>query len=346
MAKRKRLTAPDADTLKEMESGFAAKPALETKNMAPISQIAGETASAAADLVQQDRETAAVLSKAVSDGLLAITIPLDQIDRNFVARDRMEQDAEAMEELKASIRKSGQRTPIEVVKTDEGYGLISGWRRLSALQELAVETGQGAFDTVKAFVREPLEAAASYLNMVEENEVRENLSHYERGRIAVVAAGQGAFASVEDAVDHLFSAASKAKRSKVRSFAMIHETLGDLLTFPMELTERTGLKLAKLLRENGSERFRAALDGLVPSSPAEELRALEAAFEAPSGDKKSRAGGRPKTIQPLEDVETKSGLVVKAAKLERGFQIFMQGRVVPKHKLERIQRQVARMLDQ
>lgn len=51
--------------------------------------------------------------------------------------------------------------------------------------------------------------------MVEENEVRANLSHYERGRIAVLAAEQGHFTHVEEAVARLSGAASKAKRSKI-----------------------------------------------------------------------------------------------------------------------------------
>ena len=51
-----------------------------------------------------------------------------------------------------------------------------------------------------------------YLDMVEENEIRANLTHYERGRIASVAVGQGVFADIDAAVNHLFASASKAKR--------------------------------------------------------------------------------------------------------------------------------------
>ena len=44
------------------------------------------------------------------------------------------------------------------------------------------------------------------------------LSHFERGRIAVIAANQGAFANTEDAVNRLYATGSKAKRSRcVRS---------------------------------------------------------------------------------------------------------------------------------
>ena len=60
----------------------------------------------------------------------------------------------------------------------------------------------------------------------------------------MLVAGQGHFADVEEAVARLFGAASKAKRSKIRSFALVHEELGDMLAFPEELTEKGGLRLA------------------------------------------------------------------------------------------------------
>lgn len=106
--------------------------------------------------------------------------------------------------------------------------------------------------------------------MVEENEVRANLSHYECRGIAVPAAEQGHFAHVEEAVARLFGAASKAKRSKIRSFAMVHEELGDMLAFPEELTEKNGLRLAAALRQGVEGELRAALAAQSPSDGASE----------------------------------------------------------------------------
>ena len=276
MAKRKRLTAPDAEALKELETGFATKPmtglGLETKSMAPIAKVAGEAAAMAehGDRVEnaQNRADAKELQAARAGGLLAQEIAISDIDIDYVSRDRVVQDADAMEELKSSIKANGLRTPIEVVQTADGYGLISGWRRLAALQALSMET-------VKAFVREAQESAEIYLNMVEENEIRADLSHYERGRIVVVAVAQGVYTDVAEAVNHLFASASKAKRSKVRSFAVIHEALGDLLQFPTELTEKAGLKLAKALREGDLKPFRVALAENTATDGVGEWGALE-----------------------------------------------------------------------
>lgn len=63
-------------------------------------------------------------------------------------------------------------------------------------------------------------------------ELRAALSPYERGRIAVIAAQQEIFANTEAAVAGLFSAASKAKRSKTRSFSLNFEEMGTCWNFP------------------------------------------------------------------------------------------------------------------
>jgi ParB family transcriptional regulator, chromosome partitioning protein len=131
---------------------------------------------------------------------------------------------------------------------------------------------------------------------VEENEVRSSLSHFERGRIAVIAAQQGVFPNVEAAVDALFSQASKAKRSKIRSFALIFEDLGDMLMFPQALREKDGLRLAGALRDGHQARIRDGLAEAAPETAAEELERIEAVLGnleplAPRPDR----GGRPST---------------------------------------------------
>ena len=98
-------------------------------------------------------------------------LPLDAIVLDHVLRDRMVVEASEMEELKASIRSNGLRHPVEVIALDAGqYGLISGWRRITALLELRAENA--GFATVKAFVRPAPEAGALYTALVEENELR------------------------------------------------------------------------------------------------------------------------------------------------------------------------------
>jgi len=133
MAKRRRLTAPDATELQQLEAGFAAQPILgplETKSAAPpIAQVAGEAAmlagmSTVTDRVAlaRDQGDAARWRQAEQAGLLVQRLPVESIDQDFIRRDRLHEDPEAMLELVASIRTHGLKAPIEVAVTDDGYG--------------------------------------------------------------------------------------------------------------------------------------------------------------------------------------------------------------------------------
>ena len=141
--------------------------------------------------------------------------------------------------MRESLRLHGQRTP------DRGhppgfrrpggalpYGLISGWRRLQALKALHAETGEPRFATVQALVRRPETAADAYVTMVEENEIRLGLSHYERARVAALATARGVFPSEDDALRALFATASRPKRSRIRAFLEIFHALDGVPALP------------------------------------------------------------------------------------------------------------------
>lgn len=287
MARRRRLDAPSAEELAKLAEGFAAKPDEKRSrglgmNVPPIARVAGEAAALAASDSTEARIRAAKFEgdanryqEATRAGLLAVMIPLEAVATDHLSRDRMGVDDEEMDELKHSILAHGLRMPIEVLELEEGFGLISGWRRLAALRALAVETGKPEFSRIAALVRDPKDASDAYISMVEENEIRSDLSQYERGRIAVIATAQGAFADVEAAVDALFAAGSKSKRSKIRSFALIFEELGDLLSYPTLISERAGLRLVTALKAGKVHHFRNALAAEVPDSFEAEWRLLE-----------------------------------------------------------------------
>ena len=112
------------------------------------------------------------------------------------------------------------------------YGLISGWRRLQALKALHAETGEPRFATVQALVRRPETAADAYVTMVEENEIRLGLSHYERARVAALATARGVFPTEDDALRALFATASRPKRSRIRAFLDIFHALDGVPALP------------------------------------------------------------------------------------------------------------------
>ena len=138
---------------------------------------------------------------------------------------------------------------------------------------------------MQALLRRPEGASEAYLAMVEENEIRVGLSHYERARIAARAAEQGVYPSLKSALQHLFANASRAKRSKIGSFVTVYRHLDGALRFPAALPERLGLALAQALEADPDPRRPApqALAAAQPTSAAAE-QALLTRLLAPAKD--------------------------------------------------------------
>jgi hypothetical protein len=243
---------------------------------APIARVAAEAAGTAA--LQELSET---LARARETGRMVLDLGLDAIAADHLARDRLPAEDADMAALRESIRAHGQRTPIEVTPRTEGlpYGLISGWRRLKALQALHAETGEARFATIQALVRRPDSVQDAYVTMVEENEIRLGLSQYERARVAALATARGVFPSEKAALLALFAQASRPKRSRIRAFLEIYHALDGTLRFPAQLPERLGLKLVALVRAGGRARIARAIAAADPKTPEAELAALAALVE-------------------------------------------------------------------
>jgi ParB family chromosome partitioning protein len=123
-----------------------------------------------------------------------------------------------------------------VALQDGRYGLISGWRRLGALRESLSETKERPFESVRALIRNPADAAESCVAMVEENEVRVGLSYYERARIVARSVDRGVFRSDRVALAQLFTAVSRSKRSKIGQFVTLVRQLDQGLKHPADIT--------------------------------------------------------------------------------------------------------------
>ncbi len=236
MAKRRRLT-PANPTYLEPPLGAKSPPMLR----APIAEVASDASARAAMQDMADE-----MAEARQSGRMISRLELSQIDQSYLVRDRVVIEDEEMHSLVTSIMERGQQAPIEVTPLGAGrFGLISGWRRCQAIARLQA-AGQGD-GTVLALERHPEGASDAYRSMVEENELRVGLSYFERARIVDVAVEQGVFESHKKALRGLFSAASRAKRSKIGSFVIVVQVLGDRLFFPAAIGERMGLRLARLI---------------------------------------------------------------------------------------------------
>lgn len=330
MARRKRLSGPLDD--------YLAGPAPETKSAfgpsAPIARVAGDAAASAALA-----ELAGALADARSEGRLVERLPLDAVETGWLVRDRAspgQPDDPDLAALVESLRSHGQRSPIEVAETAPGrYGLISGWRRVTALRRLHAETGESRFATVLAFLRRPETAEAAYVAMVEENEIRLGLSFYERARIVAKSVEAGVFAAPQEALRHLFATASRAKRSKVGSFLRIYQVLGDALRFPEALSERQGLAVAKALEEEPGfgARLQAALARAAPATAEAERDTIAAALAAGAAASRKAAPAAPGTPAPAAE-EIRPGVFLS----RRAGRVLLSGPGVDAALCERLER--------
>jgi len=289
MARRKRLTPPDMAPSGPLETkampfgpaSVAVQGPFPGAPQAPVARVAGDVAQAAAL-----RELSEAMTKAREDGRMVLELPLDAVEAGHLIRDRLTAAPEDMESLKDSLAESGQRSPIEVMDLGQGrYGLISGWRRLSALRALRDE-GRGR-DVVLALLRRPSDSAEAYRAMVEENEIRADLSHYERARIAMKSVEAGIFETEKAALQDLFRSASRARRSKIKSFMPIVTELDGHLRFPQALPERLGLRLGQALRDDPglADRLRARLVEATPTKAEVERGILERSLAPPKPPK-------------------------------------------------------------
>ena len=284
MAKRRRLTPPqDAPYADPAGRNRTARP--------PIAQVAGDVAAHAA--LAEMGET---LQQARDEGRMVLSLPLDAVIADHIPRDRVEVDDTALVSLRDSIAARGQQVPIEVVACDNGqYGLISGWRRLMALRHLHDAAGAAdgaAFGHVLAFLRHRGKPEDIYVAMVEENEIRADLSFWERARIVHRTVEGGIFITERTALQTLFANASFARRSKIKSFVPLVRAFDGVLRHPTRITERLGLALSRRLAEDPcfAEAVKEQLQAAPDPSPESEARILATAVRAPDQpDKPSKA---------------------------------------------------------
>jgi ParB family transcriptional regulator, chromosome partitioning protein len=180
-------------------------------------------------------------------------IPPAEIDESSLTRDRTALDDDALVELRGSIAVSGLRMPIEVYELAEPrgphrYGLISGFRRLAAFRELAeMALDKARYAAIPAFLRAPKSAEEVYIQMVEENAIRAEVSPWEQAMVAVRAARAEVYAGIDAAIDALYGNLDRFKRGRLRTIAHLAEELQGYLTAPETLSERQLLRLAPLI---------------------------------------------------------------------------------------------------
>jgi len=257
-------------------------------------------------------------------------IPLAEIDATALTRDRTGLDPEPQAELEASIAASGLRQPIELFPLDQArgparFGLLSGFRRLHAFRSLHAATAEDRYATIPAFLRERTSLAAALAAMVEENEIRAGLSPFERGLIAVTARNQGAFPSIEEAIDGLYPNASRFKRGRLRAMAFLAEEMAGQFTAPERLSERQAERIARALTAGFGELIRTALEESSLKDPDHQWALIEPilaeAEESTRAPERADRPGRPRRI-----LRPRYALTVRRERTRDGWSLHFTGR--------------------
>ena len=178
-------------------------------------------------------------------------IALTDIAADILPRDRSHTDPAALDDLIRSITAIGLRQPIEVfgLMQDENqphpYGLISGYRRLMACRALG-------YETIPALCCNPADIPAALAAMVTENEVRAQISPWEKGRLILRLIEEGTFPDASRAIDTLYPTASRQQRARLRGFFLVVDLLIEApLRTPESLSTARMDRLATALRLGG-----------------------------------------------------------------------------------------------
>jgi ParB family chromosome partitioning protein len=243
-----------------------------------------------------------------------VTLPTDAIDADALLCDRAAPNPQALDDFVQSILHDGLRQPIEVFALpDSRYGLISGLRRLTAVRTLAALNDR--FSTIPAFLRTPASLPAALAAMVAENEIRSQITPWEKGRLIMQAVWHGHFDTPDAAVAALYPTASRQARARLRSFALVVESLDGTLTTPWALPVARMETLGAALRGGFEELIDLTLSDVKGAAPDVQWAALHPVLaEAmappdpalPEGATTPRGAPRPRRVLHL-----KQGLTIR-----------------------------------
>ena len=251
-------------------------------------------------------------------------IPTTHIDADALPRDRTLLDPHAQDELQGSIRAHGLRMPIEVYATGDRYALLSGYRRLTAIRALHDLTGLDEYTQIDALLRTPDTRAAALAAMVEENEQRQPLSPWERGRIALATVEDGTFATLDDAIPALFPQARRQKRARLRAVAEVVQALDGTLTDPEALSENKLLRLATALRNGWGELLVTAIEQKEVTQIDTQWSAIRPVLD--EHDAILKGDHSPSPTQPRRLAHPRAGVTIRRERLANGWCLYVTGR--------------------
>jgi ParB family chromosome partitioning protein len=248
-----------------------------------------------------------------------VFLPIDDIDPEAFLRDRSHMDEDALAELMGSIVSHGLRQPVEVTGTGATppYALISGSRRLEAMRR----TG---YTKIPALIRDVTDPAQILARIVGENEVRESIPPWDRGRIIFQAVEQGWFDTIEEAVQRLHAHADRQKKQRMRMLATAYGDFSGWLTDPGTYSERQLRRLASASDAGHFDLMQAACRDLEPGYSAHEqwevLERICWEIEQPRRELKDAPNPRRRVV-----VRAPARLVIRRERTREGWNLRFSG---------------------
>ncbi|NBZ86581.1 ParB/RepB/Spo0J family partition protein [Stagnihabitans tardus] len=269
-------------------------------------------------------------------------IPLSAIDATALPRDRLALAPEALDALFLSILREGLRQPIEVYRTETGYALISGLRRLTACQRLHALRQSPDSALIPAFIREPADIPEALASMVSENEIRAEVSPWEKANLITECVCQGHFPNNEAAVAALFRDISPSARSRLLSVVSVYEELGPRLTNGEGYSLRQLLRMAMAIKAGFGEVMETALrenHGREASVQWELLQNILTEAEQSLKDPEPSPLSRP----PRRILRPRKGLTVRREWLPNGWRLVFTGEEAQGMMIEQVLSDIERM---
>ena len=248
-------------------------------------------------------------------------IPLDQIQTTALPRDRTLIDTNALDELTASIRTNGLRLPVEVYPTQNTFALIAGYRRHLAFQTLA-QTDE-TFTTIPAFIRSPQSMPSAMAAMIEENEIRQSLSPWERANIIVRATDMGTFDTYDAAITTLFPHANRQKRARLRAIADVVDIFQNTLIDPELLTQRQLMRLSGIIRHGWTDIILTALGEITAKDHLCQWAQIQPTLTELENLLTTNQPTTP--TRPRRLSRPKAGVSVRRERLDNGYALYITG---------------------
>jgi ParB family transcriptional regulator, chromosome partitioning protein len=255
-----------------------------------------------------------------------------EIDEAALPRDRTTLDDAALAELETSILIDGLRQPIEVwtfsAPRDCGhrFGLISGMRRLTAFRRIHKANPEAR---IPAFLRRPADIPDAMAKMVAENEIRSEISPWEKGRLVVQAVDEEIFETLDAAVAGLYPTLHRNRRARIRAIAEVVSEIGDgLLTNPESLNEHQLTRVAAAVRRDFGDLIGNALTQSHDRSPEGQWQILLAILQESEEEVRAAKTGREERYRPgcpRRFVNPYSGLYIRRERTPEGWNLRFTG---------------------